>query len=251
MESRPRSRSRNQLLNALSDDAYGRLQPLLAPVELPLRKRLQSSNRPIEHVYFLESGIASAIAIGGGDRRQAEVGLIGREGIAPLPLVFGVTRSPCEVLMQVPGEGYRVSTADFLPLAEEFRDVRQPCLWFAHSFYLQAAYTALANARGKLDERLARWLLMCQDRIGGDVLNTTHEFLAFMLGVRRAGVTIALQNLEAQDLLATARGEITIRDRAALEEGRRPLRSARIRVRKAAICKAGRDGERRRVKASP
>lgn len=218
MDSRPRSGNRNRLLNALSEEAYAALAPALTPVDLRLRKRLQSPNRPIEHVYFIESGIASAIAIGGGDRRQAEVGLIGCEGISGVPLLMAVDRAPCEVLMQVAGSGYRIASEDFLSLVEQNRSLRQICLWYAHAFYLQAAYTALANARGKLEERLARWLLMCQDRIGGNVLNTTHEFLAFMLGVRRAGVTTALQNLGAQALLATARGEITICDRAALEE---------------------------------
>ncbi len=218
MDSRPRSRNRNRLLNALSEDVYAALVPALTPVDLRLRKRLQSPNRPIEHVYFIESGIASAIAIGSGDRRQAEVGLIGCEGISAVPLLFGVDRAPCEILMQVAGSGYRMASEDFISFIEEHRPLRQICLWYAHAFYLQAAYTALANARGKLEERLARWLLMCQDRIGSDILSTTHEFLAFMLGVRRAGVTLALQNLEAIDVIATARGEITVRDRRALEE---------------------------------
>jgi CRP-like cAMP-binding protein len=89
---------------------------------------------------------------------------------------------------------------------------------FAHVFAVQASYTALANARGTIEERLARWLLMAQDRIGSDVLELTHEFLALMLGVRRAGVTIALQHFENNGILQTARGAVTIADREGLED---------------------------------
>src|SRR5262249_39111293 len=89
---------------------------------------------------------------------------------------------------------------------------------YAHVFAIQAGHTALANAHGKIEERLARWLLMAQDRVDGDELFLTHEFLAVMLGVRRAGVTTALHQLEAQALISTARGSVIVLDRAGLEE---------------------------------
>jgi CRP-like cAMP-binding protein len=91
-------------------------------------------------------------------------------------------------------------------------------LKFVHVFGVQSAYTALANAHGKIEERLARWLLMAQDRIGEDELILTHEFLSLMLGVRRAGVTVALQHFESTGLISTSRGSITIKDRDGLEE---------------------------------
>ena len=89
---------------------------------------------------------------------------------------------------------------------------------FAHVFGVQSAYTALANSQGKIEERLARWLLMAHDRVEADELLMTHEFLALMLGVRRAGVTDALQHLEMKGMVETARGAVTVKDREGLQE---------------------------------
>jgi CRP-like cAMP-binding protein len=209
---------RNAILNALSPTDFALLEPHLQSVPLPLRHRMQSSNRRIQTVYFIERGLGSVVAIGNGERRQAEVGVIGRESMTGLPIVLGAERSPCEIFIQVEGSGQSIA-ADQLSAAMDQSTTMTRCfLRFAHVFAVQASYTALANAQGKVEERLARWLLMAQDRIGSDVLELTHEFLAVMLGVRRAGVTEALRHLESKAILGTARGAVTIVNRGGLEE---------------------------------
>jgi hypothetical protein len=200
MEELVRNGLRNRLLGSLSRAELAALQPMLIPTKLRFRQRLQSSNRTVKAAYFLDSGIASVVAIANGSRSQTEIAVIGCEGVVGLPIILGTGRSPCEVFIQV--------------------------LRYAHVFTVQAAYTALANAHGKIEERLARWLLMAQDRIASDELLLTHEFLALMLGVRRAGVTVALQHFETRGLITTARGSIVIKDRDGLEEGANGLYGA-------------------------
>ncbi len=213
-----RRNSRNSLLRSLAEEDYEEIAPFLRPIKLPPRKKLQSLNWPIKTAYFPESGIASVVAIGGGDRRQAEVGIIGREGMTGLPLLFGAERSPCEVMVQAEIEGLCICADDLRNLVKKSAGIRDTCLRYFYAFFIQASHTALANAKGKLEERLARWLLMSQDRLGGSRLDTTHEFLSLMLGVRRAGVTTALRHFQERTLITTERGAITICDRAALEK---------------------------------
>jgi CRP-like cAMP-binding protein len=214
----PGNEQRNAILNALSPPAFALLQPHLQPVPLPFRHRMQSANRRIKTVYFIESGLGSVVAVGGGERRQAEVAVIGREGMTGIPLVLGAERSPCEIFMQVEGSGQSIASDRLSDAMDQSIPMVRCFMRFAHVFAVQASYTALANARGKIEERLARWLLMAQDRIGTDTLELTHEFLALMLGVRRAGVTVALQQLESRAIVQTTRGAITITDRDGLEE---------------------------------
>jgi CRP-like cAMP-binding protein len=180
--------------------------------------RQQHSDRPIQSAYFPESGVASVVAVSKGRAAQAEVALIGREGMTGLPIVHGTDRSPCDIFMQVAGEGQEISADDLRAAIVRSPTMRNCFLLYAHAFAVQCSYSALANARGNLQERLARWLLMAQDRIQADELELTHEFLSLMLGVRRAGVTIALHQLDSKGLISMARGVVFVRDRAGLEE---------------------------------
>ena len=226
MEELVRNGLRNRLLGSLSRAELFELQPMLVPVKLRFRQRLQSANRTVKAAYFLDSGIASVVVIANGSRSQAEVAVIGCEGFVGLPIIFGVGRSPCEVFIQVEGHGHCITSADLTEAMNQSESLRRALLRYAHVFTVQASYTALANAHGKIDERLARWLLMAQDRIASDELLLTHEFLALMLGVRRAGVTVALQHFETRGLITTARGSIVIKDRDGLEEGANGLYGA-------------------------
>jgi CRP-like cAMP-binding protein len=193
------------------------LEPHLEPVELALRQGLEAHNRPILHAYFLESGIASVVA-NGPPEHTIEVALIGREGMTGLPIVLGTDRSPYETYIQVDGTGHRLPADALRTALEESASFRQVCLQFVHVFMIQAAHTALANGRAKLEERLARWLLMAHDRTDGDELDVTHEFLSIMLGVRRPGVTVALNTLEARGLVRGERATVVILDRKGLIE---------------------------------
>jgi CRP-like cAMP-binding protein len=226
MEELVRNGLRNRLLGALSRADLGALQPHLVPVRLRFRQRLQSANRAVKAAYFPDSGLASVVAIANGSRSQAEVAVIGWEGVVGLPIVLGVGRSPCEIFIQVEGHGHCITAGDLDSAMSERPALREALLRYAHVFTVQASYTALANAHGKIEERLARWLLMAQDRIASDELLLTHEFLALMLGVRRAGVTVALQHFEQAGLITTGRGNIVIKDRDGLEEGANGLYGA-------------------------
>lgn len=209
---------RNRVLNAFSAAGFDIVQPHLEKVSLKFRQRLQSENRIIKHLYFPESGLASIVAIGGGDRRQAEVAVVGHEGMTGIPIVLGVERSPCEVFVQVEGSAHCITTEAMRGLMDSSLSILKVLLRFAHVFGVQAGFTALANARGNIPERLARWLLMARDRLDSDRMLLTHDYLALMLGVRRAGVTGALQDFERRALISTARGAVTILNRRALED---------------------------------
>jgi CRP-like cAMP-binding protein len=190
--------------------------PALQQVDLPLRKPLENRNRRIEYVYFIGHGIASVVADGSG-RGGIEIGIIGREGLTGLAILMGVDRSPHETYMQVGGAGWRVSTASLRELMSQSKSLHQLLLKHGYAFTVQTAQTALVNGRYKLEERLARWLLMAHDRLDGDELPLTHEFLSLMLGVRRPGVTVALKSLQSDGIVRARRGGVLIVDRGGLE----------------------------------
>lgn len=208
--------SPNGILSRLSRQDFRLLEPHLIETELPLRKQLAVRRRRIDEVYFIESGIASVIANGAG--KQIEIGLIGREGMSGLGVVMGDDRSPHDTFMQIAGRGLRISASKLRDADEQSKTLHRTILKYAHSFLVQTSQTALANGRSRIEERLARWLLMARDRMDSDDLPLTHEFLALMLGTQRPGVTVALHALERSGLIVTARGKITILDRQALKE---------------------------------
>jgi CRP-like cAMP-binding protein len=213
---RTHSPPRNRLLAAMSKADLALLQPHLQPMHLPLRHDMERPNRPIEAVYFMESGIASVVAMEA-NQTQVEVGLIGREGMTGIAAVLGGNQSPHATYIQSAGEGQRMTAKNLRSALDASETLRNLLLKFAHVFMVQTAHTAIANARAKIDRRLARWILMAHDRIGDDTLLLTHEFLALMLGVRRAGVTVSLQSLKRQKLIDTARNQIFMLNRKGLE----------------------------------
>jgi CRP-like cAMP-binding protein len=207
--------SPNRILSRLSKADFGLLEPHLQPVDLPLRKMLAVKNKRVDHVYFPESGMASVVANGG---QAIEIGIIGREGMTGPSVVMGNTdRVPHETYMQIAGHGQRIKADHLREAIATSSSLHQLLLAYVFSFMTQTTQTALANGRSKIEERLARWLLMARDRVDTDELPLTHEFLAIMLGVRRSGVTVALQELERKGLIAHRRSMITIADREGLE----------------------------------
>lgn len=207
---------RNRLLSVLSAADFALLRPHLHSIPLEVKQVLEEPNKPILQVYFPESGLASIVAHA--NRHRTEVGLIGREGMSGLSIVLGNDRSPNETFVQAAGSGSRIS-ADELRRAMETSPTLQTCLLhYVQALLVQTSHTALANGRAKLEERLARWLLMAHDRVEGDEFRLTHEFLALMLGVRRPGVTVALHFLEGAGLIRSTRGLVTVLDREGLED---------------------------------
>jgi len=207
--------SKKRMLSRLSAADIALLKPDLEAVELQLRYVLEAANEPIQHSYFIEYGLASIVAANG--HKRLEVGLIGCEGMTGLPIVLGNDRSPHETFMQVAGNGVRIPAQKLREAIAQSRSLELALLAFAHRFLNQTASTALSNGTATLEERLARWLLMANDRLRGDEVPLTHEFLSLMLGVRRAGVTVALHYLEQRALIRLARKQIVITDRKGLE----------------------------------
>jgi CRP-like cAMP-binding protein len=206
---------KNRILAGLSAADLALLKPNLEPVALALRQVLEAPNKSIKHSYFIEYGLASIIA--NNKHKRLEVGLIGCEGLTGLPIVLGNDRSPNETFVQVAGNGMRIAADKLREAIAQSQSLQRALLGFAHSFMNQTASTALSNGTATLEERLARWLLMANDRLRGDEVPLTHEFLSLMLGVRRAGVTVALHYLEKRGLIRLARKQIVITDRNGLK----------------------------------
>jgi CRP-like cAMP-binding protein len=211
-----RTTTPNRILAGLSPDDFGLLQPHLTPIDLPLRRQLETRKKRIDQIYFVESGFASVVA-DGTDKAGIEVGIIGREGMTGLTIVLGGERAAHDTFIQSAGRGQRIRTARLRDSIDQSVTLHRSMLRYAHAFLLQTTTTALANGRSKIEERLARWLLMAQDRLESDELPLTHEFLGLMLGVRRPGVTVALQTLSRLGVISRQRGSIRIIDRKALE----------------------------------
>lgn len=206
----------NRLLQRLAPEDFALLEPGLEFVQLDLRCVLIAANEVIEHIHFPEHGVGSVVATAA-DGSRLEVGIFGRDGMSGTSLLLGVDRTPHDTFMQVAGSGYRIEAEALLRALSKSGALSAILLKFAQVFTVQTAHTAVANGSYTIEQRLARWLLMTHDRLDGDELPMTHEFLAIMLAVRRSGVTVATQILEGERIIKAERGRITILDRAGLE----------------------------------
>jgi CRP-like cAMP-binding protein len=207
----------NRLLYALPLEEYARLLPQLTPVRLGLKQVLVEPDAPIRDVYFPREGVCSIIA----DEQEGgavEVGTIGPDGLVGIPVLHDAESMPYRVFVQIEGHAWRLSADAFRQVIDERRAVRHLFLRYAQYFTDQVSQSVACNRLHTLDERCARWLLMTHDRVEGDAFELTHEFLSLMLGVRRAGVTVAMGVLQAADVIRYTRGRITVLDRQRLEE---------------------------------
>lgn len=208
---------RNELLRSLPANDLDRIRPYLKPVTLVLSQILHEVDAPIDDTYFVESGLISLTA-DTSDNGQVEVGMTGREGFVGLAALLNpIPYSTHRALVQVPGRANRIQTAIFRELVAQSPALRDRCLLYVQVMLVQNSQIAACNARHSLPERLARWLLMSRDRIDADDLPMTQEFLSYMLGVRRAGVSVVANALQAEGLIRQSRGRITLLDHAGLE----------------------------------
>ncbi len=207
---------RNRLLAVLPAVDLALLQPSLELVGLEARQILEVAHTPITNVYFVESGLVSVVGTTKPDHR-IEVGMVGYEGMTGVGVALGDDQSMNEALVQSTGTAWRVAPPALRKAMGASPTLTATLMRYVHIFIAQASQTALANGRGKLDERLARWLLMWHDRLRDDNLTITHEFLALLLGVRRQGVTVALHDLEGKGLIKSTRSLIRILDRDGLQ----------------------------------
>ena len=208
----------NTLLRMLPEEDFRALAVHLQRVEFARSDYLIRANQPIDNIVFPEGGIFSIVLTSPTDQRQIEVGIFGREGVSDGSILAGIDRVPHECFVQVSGPGLRMSADTFLSIANERPAIRALVQRWLHVLGIQTAHTALTNGTYNVEQRLARWLLMCQDRLGGNNVELTHEFVGKMLGVQRSTVTLTIHILEGARLIKATRGEITILNRQALLE---------------------------------
>ncbi len=206
----------NRLLALMASEDFALLAPDLEPVSLVMGQVLIEPNRPIERVHFPESGVVSQIAYTPAQVRL-EVGLYGRDGMTAMGVLLGTDQAPYQHLVQIDGHAFTISTVALKRGIERSPSLLTHLLRYVQAFSVQMSYTAVSIGSENIGERLARWLLMCHDRIEGDDLPITHEFLAMMLAVRRSGVTEATHVLEGEHLIKATRGNIRVLDRSGLE----------------------------------
>ncbi|PDT08276.1 MULTISPECIES: Crp/Fnr family transcriptional regulator [unclassified Rhizobium] len=207
----------NRLLGLLPEDEYTAVAAHLEPCAIPRGHIIVPADAVIEHAYFPCSGIGSVINISP-EGNRVEAGLFGRDGFAPVAAAIGAGISVPEVTVQVPGFAYRLRQTTLLDLMKTQPVFASLLHKVVHVLATQAGFTALSNAVHEIDERLARWILMCHDRIDGNELALTHEYIALMLAVRRPSVTTALHLLEGYRFIRSVRGLVIVRDRAGLED---------------------------------
>ncbi|MCF6371282.1 Crp/Fnr family transcriptional regulator [Rhizobium halophilum] len=205
----------NHLLKQLSSQDAALLTPMLEHVDLKQNDTLFEPLQEIPYVYFFNGGLSSEVATNA-DGQRIEVGCIGNEGFSSVPVVLGAGSSPHRSFMQAGAPALRIRSADLRGAMAASPTLSSLLMRFAHVFMCQIAATALADGRYKVEQRLARWLLMSQDRLGRE-LPLTHDFLSLMLGVRRPSVTDALHVLEGERAITAERMLIKVRDRSRLE----------------------------------
>ena len=210
------ARNGNRLLASLDAATLGRLQPLLQLVNLEQKSPIWEPNQPIEAVYFPIDCVVSVLAVTS-DGPTVEIGTVGNEGVAGLPIFFGAESSAGRSIVQVAGSAHRMDSATFRQESGRDGALRQLLHSYALAFITQISQSVACNQAHNVVQRLARWLLMVQDRVGRDEFALTHEFMAQMLAVRRATVTEAAGALQAQELIRYRRGIVAVLDREGLE----------------------------------
>jgi CRP-like cAMP-binding protein len=207
---------RNRLLKALSPDDFDLLQPHLELISTELRQPLIVPNAPVKQLFFPEVGFSSITTHGSEGR--VETGIIGREGlVGAWPILLGSDRTLHDHFVQSAGEMLSIDTEALCTAISRSASLHKLLLRSIQVQLTQTSQTAYVNATQTIDVRLARWLLMCHDRLDGDDLVITHEFLSLMLGTQRSSTTLAVQSLEGYRLIKARRGRITILDRKTME----------------------------------
>jgi CRP-like cAMP-binding protein len=206
----------NRLIELLPRVDRQRLLAICKPVQLVLADVLASHGKPSRHLYFpIDSFISIVASIAG--EPVLEVGMVGREGMLGAELALGVTTAPLHALVQGPGSAWQVEAKAFRALLAKSLPLQRGLNRYIYVLMAQLATASACLRFHQIEPRLARWLLMSQDRAHADRFLVTHEFLAYMLGVRRVGITAAAGALQRQHLIEYHRGDLTVLDRPGLE----------------------------------
>jgi CRP-like cAMP-binding protein len=206
----------NKILLAISEADYKRVRPALEFVDLPHHLSLHESSERLKFGYFLNCGLASiVVATKGG--RDVEAGVVGPEGFVGTALAVGLDRTPLNEVMQIAGHGFRISAHALQMVLQTAPDLQMRLSRYAVLQGMQVAQTAACNRLHDVAQRLARWLLMAQDRVDSGVLPITHDFLAIMLGTDRPSVSLAAAALQEKRVIRYHRGDVEILNRKRLE----------------------------------
>jgi CRP-like cAMP-binding protein len=206
----------NRLLSMLEEPVFERLAPSLERIALSLRQKLIEPHKPIDYVYFPINGVVSMLAhIEGG--YLIEVATVGNEGMIGLPLFLGTDVTPGTSFSQVPGDALRMSARDFRDAIATSLPFTKMLHRYTQALMVQISQGNACNRVHSLEQRCARWLLLCHDRVGEDKFMLTQEFLSQMLGVRRASVNLVSSTFQQAGFIEYSRGRIRILDRKGLE----------------------------------
>lgn len=206
----------NVILLSIPDQEFDTLRPHLEFTSLPQRLRIQESNQKLEDAYFLNRGMVSLVFTTG-EGESVEVGVVGNEGFTPIPVAAGLKRSPHRAVVQIGGDGFKVSVGALENVLESSPSLQIMLNRYAAIHGMQVAQTAGCNRLHDIEQRLSRWLLLAQDRVGSGLLRITHDFLAMMLGTDRPSVSLAAGVLQKKRIIEYTRGSVRILNRKRLE----------------------------------
>jgi CRP-like cAMP-binding protein len=208
---------RNEILLSLPAKECATVLAELEFGELRAHDLLNEMGEVIEYCYFMNSGMTSILTVMA-DGKGVEVGLTGKEGFVGLPVIVGLKTSPTRAIVQIAGSAFRLSVAQILRALSRCPQLEKRLNRYSQELSMQATQVAACNRLHEVEQRLARWLLMSQDRVDGDVVPLTQEFLSHMLGTRRASVTVAAGVLQKAGLIKYVRGTVNIVNRSRLED---------------------------------
>ena len=206
----------NRILLALPDNEFRSIRPRLEFLPLPHHRLLYEPNRKIDFLYFPNRGLISLVIVME-DGKTVEVAVLGREGFAGVPAVFGLTRSTVREVVQIAGDGFKIKAAAFRQALRSSPLLQAALGRYAVVLAMQISQTAACNRLHDIERRLARWLLMAQDRVDDGVVPITHDFLATMLGTDRPSVSVAAASLQRKEIIDYTRGTVRILNRKNLE----------------------------------
>src|ERR1700686_1578759 len=207
----------NIILLSTSDNDYSSLRPHLEYVNLPDHLVLHEAGGKMEFAYFPNRGLISLVVVMK-DGKTVEAGIVGNEGFTGTPAAVGLSRSPLQAIVQITGDGFRVEVGAFQTTLESAPHLQLMLSRYAAVRAMQVAQTAACNRLHDIEQRLARWLLMTQDRVDSGLLPITHDFLATMLGTDRPTVSLAAGVLQKKKLMEYTRGALKIVNRKKLED---------------------------------
>jgi CRP-like cAMP-binding protein len=208
---------KNRLLATLPYQEYERIRPHLEFVHLSKRRALYEAGDVITHAYFLNNGVGCLLGITQGGA-TVEMAMVGNEGMLGVPVVLGADKTPCRIMVQIPGDAMKIRANVIRAEFKRGGELHDLLLSYTHALFTQISQSAVCNRFHTTEKRLSRWLLITHDRVHGDTFHLTQEIISYMMGTPRTGVTMAAGVLQDAGLIRYKRGKITILDRAGLEE---------------------------------